>query len=79
MPPEEQIRAMFDRLPDEPLESGPGDTFKYGMLVGKAVAIGWVLGDSPRHDVMNDYDFEDWVLELRNRRGPIPPPENRSP
>ena len=62
---QEEIEQAVDRITSRPefLEF-KGDTFRYGYLVGKAVALGWILGE-PSADVSIDYTFEDWCRELR--------------
>ena len=86
---EDEIRDVYDRLgqesdPDDggkiPAMDWSGDTFKYGFLVGKLVALGWVLGDRGA-DMGSHYDYEDWRTELRSL-GAIPgptPPDWRPP
>src|SRR5262249_38734027 len=75
---EEEISAVFDEMgeqSDDPTEQMPkplaglpfhawhGDTFKYGYLMGKFMALGWVLGDPITADIKIDHDFESWVEE----------------
>jgi hypothetical protein len=70
---EAEIREVCDRLGQEPdRDTGEipalhwrDDTFRYGFLVGKIVALEWVLGGGPAIDVSTHHDFEDWVREQR--------------
>jgi hypothetical protein len=63
-----EIREVYDRLGQEPerdthktpLFDWSADTFKFGFLVGKLTALGWVLGDERGAEVASDYDYEDW-------------------
>jgi len=80
---EEQVRHAFDTISSsgEPLE-WKGDTFKYGYLVGKMIALEWVLDGKGSHDISCHYDFEDWSLEakrqlddLRSALRENPPPD----
>ena len=57
----EEIEQVYDGLGglDDILHE-PRDSFRYGMLIGKLVALGWVVGEEETHDLFADYDFEDW-------------------
>ncbi len=70
---EEEIRDVAGRLgresyldddapdgrPVVPARDWRDDTFKFGFLMGKIVALNWVLGE-PGADISGHYDFEDW-------------------
>jgi hypothetical protein len=69
---ESEIREVADRLGQE-LDPDTGnvhaldwkaDTFKFGFLIGKLTALGWVLGE-PSVDLSNHYDFDNWQRELK--------------
>jgi hypothetical protein len=52
----------------EALEQRPptvADNFKYGCLIGKLLALEWVLGETPGSDLSIQYDFEDWRREQK--------------
>jgi hypothetical protein len=68
-----EIEATADNMATaERLLRGRTDTFKYGIVVGKLIAIGWALGE-PSAGLSIDYDYEDWILEQRSMKGQIPP------
>src|SRR5947209_753317 len=89
---EEEVRAVFDvigEMDDDPSPKAPGatgnpiwdwrgDTFKYGYLMGRLEALGWVLGD-PIAGVKINHDFESYELERRSNTIRIPPPEGEGP
>jgi hypothetical protein len=50
--------------------SGKGDNFRYGLLIGKVMALAWSLGESA--DMTRHYEFEEWVNEQRSKRGMAP-------
>jgi hypothetical protein len=74
---EEEIRKVFHELGEQsddptapnprspaelPVNAWEGDTFKYGYLIGKLVALEWVLGRSST-SLKSHYDFEDYTQE----------------
>jgi hypothetical protein len=67
----DEIERVADRLGQvsadgdgkTPLLDWRGDTFRYGFLVGKLVALGWVLGE-PNADLAIDHDYDSWLREL---------------
>jgi hypothetical protein len=63
---QEEIEDVLSGLSNRPSQlTSMGDTFKYGYLMGKIVALGWVLEESSA-DMSIDYDFEDWWRELHD-------------
>jgi hypothetical protein len=61
---QEEIEDVASELANRPeILHSMGNSFKYGYLVGKMTALGWVLGASSE-DMSIDYDFEDWWREL---------------
>ncbi len=61
-----EIKRFLDELSNNPGNlDWRGDTFRFGLLVGKIVALDWALGNPPSFDVGPDYDFEDWVRQVR--------------
>lgn len=50
--------------------SGKGDNFRYGLLIGKVMALAWSLGESA--DMTRHYEFEEWINEQRSKRGVAP-------
>ena len=62
---QEEIQRAVEHLTSRPaFLKFKGDTFRYGYLIGKVVALGWTLGE-PSADISIDYTFEDWCRELR--------------
>ena len=67
-----EIQQVADRLGQvDPVNAGivpaldwRSDKFRYGFLMGKLVALGWVL-EEPSVDMSAHYDFEDWLRERR--------------
>jgi hypothetical protein len=81
---EQEILEMFAWLgndSDDPTEPSPksleelpvrawrSDTFKYGYLMGKLIALEWVLRDKTSADLKSPYDFEDFNREVFVRGG----------
>ena len=61
----EEVRDLYERLGERPeLLDWKAHNFRYGMLLGKLLAIGWVLGEEGSGDVSIDHDFESWSREL---------------
>lgn len=50
--------------------SGKGDNFRYGLLIGKVMALAWSLGEPA--DMARHYEFEEWINEQRSKRGVAP-------
>lgn len=50
--------------------SGKGDNFRYGLLIGKVMALAWALGEAV--DITHHYEFEEWINEQRSKRGVAP-------
>jgi hypothetical protein len=60
----------IEHLEDMPFHKWKKDTFKYGFLMGKHIALGWVLGDPIGYQISCHYDFEDFIGEEEsNKRG----------
>ena len=67
---EEEVHDMFhnfDAGEEGWLEDCRGDNFKYGMWVGKMIALEWVLG-GPLANLKIQYDFESWEIECTEQR-----------
>lgn len=62
--PPEEIRRVFELL-DNVNTVSDGDNFKYGMQVGKLLALGWVLGEVASSDLALHYEFDDWVRDVK--------------
>lgn len=59
----EEIQRIMGTLANDPaLIALKGDTFEYGVMVGKLVALGWVLG-KPTADLSIPYRFDEWLPE----------------
>ena len=41
------------------------DKFRFGLLVGKVVALDWAIGNDPGCDVEADYSFDQWEKQVR--------------
>lgn len=50
--------------------NGKGDNFRYGLLIGKVMALAWSLGEPA--DMTHHYEFEEWINEQRSKRGVAP-------
>ncbi len=50
--------------------NGKGDNFRYGLLIGKVMALAWSLGEPA--DMTHHYGFEEWINEQRSKRGVAP-------
>ncbi|MEM7474605.1 MAG: hypothetical protein AAF483_06390 [Planctomycetota bacterium] len=61
----EEIRRIFELLDNVNTAAERGDTFKFGMQVGKLLALGWVLGEVPSSDISLNYEFEDWERDVQ--------------
>jgi len=61
--PSVEIRRVFELLDNVNTSNDKSDTFKFGMEVGKLIALGWVLGEVPSSDVALHYDFDSWVRD----------------
>ena len=60
-----EIRRVFELLDNVNLVANQGDNFKYGLQVGKLIALGWVLGDVTSSDLSLSYDFDDWQRDIQ--------------
>lgn len=60
-----EIRRVFELLDNVNLVANQGDNFKYGLQVGKLIALGWVLGDVTSSDLSLSYDFDDWMRDIQ--------------
>ncbi len=60
-----EVRRVFELLDNVNTVVNQGDNFKYGMQVGKLIALGWVLGDVPSSDLSLSYDFDDWQRDIQ--------------
>jgi hypothetical protein len=61
----DDVRRAYDQVGNRPeLLRWRGDNFRYGMLVGKLIALGWTLGEEASADLSIDYDFESWMREV---------------
>ena len=59
-----EIRRVFELL-DNVETVTDGDNFKYGLQVGKLIALGWVLGEVPTSDIALQYEYDDWVRDVK--------------
>ena len=71
---ENEIENALHRLQNFDSMDLRDDSFQFGMLVGKAIALGWVLGDSSA-DMSIQYDFEGWLAESPDLKSKITPPD----
>ncbi len=62
--PADEVRRVFERL-DGMKSATEEDTFKFGMHVGKLLALGWVLGEVVTSDVALQYEFDDWLRDAK--------------
>jgi hypothetical protein len=70
---EHEIREVYSRLgrePDPVTQEVPAvdwraDTFRFGYLAGKLVALRWAVGAARGSDVGTHYDYEDWQRAMR--------------
>lgn len=60
----QEIRRVFELL-DNTNTVADGDNFKYGMQVGKLIALGWVLGEVASSDLSLHYEFDDWIRDVK--------------
>lgn len=60
-----EVRRVFEILDNVNTDAEKGDTFGYGVQVGKLIALGWVLGEVPSSDLALSYDFETWQLDAK--------------
>lgn len=63
--PPSEIRRVFELLDNVNTAAERGDTFKFGMQVGKLIALGWVLGEVPSSDLSLHYDFDTWLRDVQ--------------
>jgi hypothetical protein len=54
-----KLWKIIDDDDDHPIKS-KGDNFKYGMFIGKLIALGWVLDEPSSADLSIHFEFEDW-------------------
>ncbi|MDZ4656579.1 MAG: hypothetical protein SH868_03255 [Bythopirellula sp.] len=50
--------------------NGKGDNFRYGLLIGKVMALAWSLGEPA--EMSRHYNLEEWINEQRSKRGAAP-------
>lgn len=60
-----EIRRVFELLDNVQAVANQGDNFKYGLQVGKLIALGWVLKEVPSSDLSLNYEFEDWQRDIK--------------
>ncbi len=60
-----EIRRVFELLDNVNMVADKSDNFKYGLQVGKLIALGWVLGDVTSSDLSLSYDFDDWTRDIQ--------------
>ena len=60
-----EIRRVFELLDNVNMVADKSDNFKYGLQVGKLIALGWVLGDVTSSDLSLSYDFDDWMRDIQ--------------
>ena len=66
MRPVDEIQTVLDKMSNLPqLHECKGDNFKYGLLIGKVMALDWVMGEQPSGEMGINYDYEGWVREQR--------------
>ena len=63
--PSKEIRRVFELLDNVNTVANKGDNFKYGMQVGKLIALGWVLGEVPLSDLSLPFDYDDWERDAK--------------
>lgn len=63
--PASEIRRVFELLDNVDTAANMGDNFKYGLQVGKLIALGWVLSEVPSSDLSLSYEFDDWVRDVK--------------
>ena len=60
----QEIRQVYDDMVDlSQILERKRDSFEYGLLIGKLVALGWVLGEESNFELRTEFDFEDWQQE----------------
>jgi hypothetical protein len=62
--PPEEIRRVFELLDNVHTVEEKGNNFKYGLQVGKLMALGWVLNEVVTSDLALAYEYDDWVRDL---------------
>lgn len=62
--PVAEIRRVFELL-DNSKTVKEEDTFKFGMQVGKLLALGWVLGEVVTSDLALQYEYDDWIRDAQ--------------
>ncbi len=60
-----EIRRVFELLDNVNTAGEKGDTFRYGMQVGKLIALGWILHEVPTSDLSLHYEYDDWVRDAQ--------------
>ena len=63
---EAEIEKMFEVLgidEDEAPIHWKGDNFRYGLFIGKAIALAWVLGAESTEHMNVNKTFEEWEKE----------------
>ena len=60
----EEIQRVFELL-DSMKTVKEEDSFKFGMHVGKLLALGWVLGEVVTSDIALQYEYDDWRRDAK--------------
>lgn len=60
-----EIRRVFELLDNVDIVVDKGDNFKYGLQVGKLIALGWVLREVTSSDLALSYEFDDWLRDIK--------------
>ncbi len=60
----EEIQRVFELL-DSMKTVKEEDSFKFGMHVGKLLALGWVLGEVVTSDIALQYEYDDWLRDAK--------------
>ena len=60
-----EIRRVFELLDNVNSVANKTDNFKYGLQVGKLIALGWVLREVTSSDLSLNYEFDDWLRDIQ--------------
>lgn len=60
-----EIRRVFELLDNVNTVADKGDSFKYGLQVGKLIALGWVLREVSSSDLSLQYEYDDWQRDIK--------------